>query len=108
MLTSSYQNVQQSSSVEKKLKEILIDIRLLQETCKNINEPWSRPRKYSELTLEQAQNEQRRLIPKMKELSIKLSDSELEAVVQESDKEAALTIELTSGAPNLYRAFGGR
>lgn len=89
-------------SVADELKEILIDIRLLQKTCQTMTAPWNRPRKYADLTLEEAQNKQKSLLPRMRELAKKLSDDEFTKVTDDANKEAAALCEVTAMAPSFF------
>jgi hypothetical protein len=94
-----------SSSTYAEFKEILINIRLLQRTCDMANEPNLKPRKYCHLSLSEAQNHHRSLLPRMRELNAKISDAEYQQVCKEVEEEVAIIIEATSGYASML-GFG--
>lgn len=92
-----------NEEIKARLKPILVDIRLLQRSCQMANFPWMMPEKYRGQPLEALQDKQRVLIAQKRNLpTIKLSDEELNEVVQAAEQEAARLIE----GPSVGEAAG--
>lgn len=92
-----FSNIANKAADRAKVLQLIVDIKLLQRTCELMNHPGVKPSKYSHMTLEQAHNEQRRLLPQMKTLMAKFSYEEGLSILDEASMQAGAIADATRG-----------
>jgi hypothetical protein len=88
-----------SPQEEQELVKIFTDIRVIQYSCDHVGvRDHFVPRKCKGYTLKELQDRQRYMFPRMRELSKRMPDEQLERVKQKAETQASYEIELTADA----------